>query len=338
VLCIEFYARIASAMEPVTSARGLAETDSREEAKQRKAKLTYSNTSGISQEGPAPEALIVCIIQVQPEPDAIVSLPANTIWPIVFAFGLALAFEGLVTTAYVSILGAILALCGCVGWVRDVFPHDKREYVPTLTTAPATTKRLAITETDQMTGQQHRSRLPLEIHPLSAGFRGGLAGGFVDICLAMIWGVFSHNGAWYPTNLLADGFFPDTVTMPQLMAFRWDAFLIGTAIVMFASVLIGLLYGAVLPMFPQHPILLGGVAAPLIGSVFVHSILGADNPVLSERIDWLWFVVIHVAAGTVAGFVVSRSERIRTWQHLPFLTRAGIEEDQLIDRSGGSNA
>jgi hypothetical protein len=51
-------------MEPVTSARGLAETDSREEAKQRKAKLTYSTTSGISQEGPAPEALIVCIIQV----------------------------------------------------------------------------------------------------------------------------------------------------------------------------------------------------------------------------------------------------------------------------------
>jgi hypothetical protein len=103
-------------------------------------------------------------------------------------------------------------------------------------------------------------------------------------------------------------------------------------------VLIGLLYGSVLPMFPRHPILLGGVAVPLLGSGVVHSILGATNPVLSERIDWLWFVLIHVAAGTVAGFVVSRSERIRTWQHLPFLIRAGIEEDQLIDRSGGSNA
>jgi hypothetical protein len=189
-----------------------------------------------------------------------------------------------------------------------------------------------------MTGHQHRSRLPLEIHPISAGLKGGLAGGFVDICLAMTWGVFSHNGVWYAANLLAGGFFPERVTIPQLTAFHWDALLIGTAIVAFAAVLIGLLYGAVLPMFPRHPILLGGVAVPLIGTGFVHSILGATNPVLSERIDWLWFVVIHIAAGTVAGFVVSRTERIRTWQHLPFLDRAGIEEDELIDRSGGSNA
>jgi hypothetical protein len=106
------------------------------------------------------------ITDIQSEPDAIVSLPANTLWPIVFALGLALAFEGLVTTAFVSTLGAILALCGCVGWVRDVFPHEKQESVRTLITAPASTERSAITETDQITGHQHRSRLPLEIHPV----------------------------------------------------------------------------------------------------------------------------------------------------------------------------
>jgi hypothetical protein len=91
-------------------------------------------------------------------------------------------------------------------------------------------------------------------------------------------------------------------------------------------------------MFPRHPILLGGIAVPLIGSGFVHSILGATNPVLTERIDWSWFVVIHIAAGSVAGFVVSRSERIRTWQHVPFLDRAGIEMDELGDTSGRPNA
>jgi hypothetical protein len=168
-------------------------------------------------------------------------------------------------------------VCGCIGWVRDIFPHEKRVSVPTLVTAPASTERSAITESDQMTGHQHRSRLPLEIHTVSAGIRGGLAGGFVDICLAMIWGAFSHNGVWYPENLLAAGFFPERVTMPQLMSFHWDALLIGTAIVVFAAVLIGLLYGAVLPMFPRHPILLGGFAVPLIGSGFVHSILGATR-------------------------------------------------------------
>jgi len=51
-------------MEPVTSARGLAEMDFREGGEQQKIRLTYSNTSGIIQAGPAPEALIVCIIQV----------------------------------------------------------------------------------------------------------------------------------------------------------------------------------------------------------------------------------------------------------------------------------
>src|SRR5271169_1500635 len=81
------------------------------------------------------------ITDTQPEPDPIVMLPANTLWPIVLALGLALAFTGLVTTAFVSILGAILALCGCLGWARDIFPHEKMESVPTLITAPVSTDR-----------------------------------------------------------------------------------------------------------------------------------------------------------------------------------------------------
>ena len=41
--------------------------------------------------------------------------------------------------------------------------------------------------------------------------------------------------------------------------------------------------------------------------------------------DWLWFVVSQMGFGIVAGIVVSRQERIRTWQHLPFAMRAGME-------------
>jgi hypothetical protein len=84
--------------------------------------------------------------------------------------------------------------------------------------------------------------------------------------------------------------------------------------------------------------LLGGAVVPLIGSGFVYSILESTNAVLSERIDWLWFVLIHITAGLVAGFVVSRSERIRTWQHVPFLDRAGIEIDELGNTPGRPNA
>jgi len=47
--------------------------------------------------------------------------------------------------------------------------------------------------------------------------------------------------------------------------------------------------------------------------------------VLNQRIDWLWFVLSQVGFGIVAGIVVSRQERVRTWQYLPFAVRAGIE-------------
>src|ERR1700683_5759624 len=58
-----------------------------------------------------------------------VEVPASTPWPIVFAFGIALLFAGLVTSEAVSVLGAVVAIAGAVGWFRDVLPHEAREEV-----------------------------------------------------------------------------------------------------------------------------------------------------------------------------------------------------------------
>src|SRR5947208_12737611 len=58
--------------------------------------------------------------QIEEKVSSTVELPAPTAWPIVLAFGLTLVFAGLVTSASVSLLGAILAIAGCVGWFRDV--------------------------------------------------------------------------------------------------------------------------------------------------------------------------------------------------------------------------
>ena len=66
-----------------------------------------------------------------------VELPAPTAWPIVLAVGLTLVFAGLVTSASVSLLGAILAVASCVGWFRDVLPHEKHESVPVAEKVPA---------------------------------------------------------------------------------------------------------------------------------------------------------------------------------------------------------
>ena len=274
----------------------------------------------------------------QNKSEDVVALPAKTPWPVVLALGFALVFAGLVTTVFVSALGTVLALCGCVGWFRDVLPQEKHEPVITVATPPVTTNRPQIAQFHRMTGHPHRAHLPLEIHPVSAGIRGGLAGAAAMALLTMIWTSLRHTGVWYPVNLLAAGFFPDRVTTSQLVAFHWDALMVGGVVFVFATVLIGLLYGAVLPMFPRHPIFLGGVAVPILGAGLAYGVLGTVNPVFNERIDWPGFVVCLVAFGTVAGVVVSRCERIRTWQHLSFLDRAGIEADGAVDQAGGRNA
>src|ERR1700689_2708645 len=51
-------------METVTSARAWTERTLGREVPQQKTRLTYSNATGIIEEGPAPAALVVCIIQV----------------------------------------------------------------------------------------------------------------------------------------------------------------------------------------------------------------------------------------------------------------------------------
>jgi hypothetical protein len=67
----------------------------------------------------------------------------------------------------------------------------------------------------------------------------------------------------------------------------------------------------------------------------LHSEIELLNPVLNRRIDWLWFAISQMGFGLVAGIVVSKQERIRTWQHLPFKVRAGIEVPGAIDAKDG---
>ena len=256
-----------------------------------------------------------------------IKAPAPTAWPIVLAFGITLIFAGMVTSGAISILGGFLALAAVVGWFRDVLPHEAHEELPLeepVQVAQPARRKVA----HAVLGEElKRAWLPLEIHPISAGIKGGIAGSVAMAILAMIYGLASGNGIWYPINLLAAGFMSAsrTETTAQLAAFQMDVVLIAIPIHLVTSLLVGLLYGAMLPMLPRRPILLGGFIAPLLWSGLIHSILGIVNPVLNQRIDWLWFVASQVGFGIVAGLVVSRQERIRTRQQLPLALRVGLE-------------
>ena len=71
------------------------------------------------------------------------------------------------------------------------------------------------------------------------------------------------------------------------------------------STLVGLLYGAMLPMFPRRPILLGGLIAPVLWSGLLYSILGLLNPLLAEPHR---LAVVHGVAGRL-----SASSRASSW-------------------------
>src|SRR5260370_19937431 len=126
-----------------------------------------------------------------------IELPAPTAWPIVLAFGFTLVFAGLVTSASVSMLGAVFTVAGCVGWFREVLPYQKHESVPVGEKAPAVaTTRPQVTRVEWMADELHRARLPLEIYPGSAGGKGGFAGSVAMVGLGILFGIISGHGMW----------------------------------------------------------------------------------------------------------------------------------------------
>jgi hypothetical protein len=259
-------------------------------------------------------------------------VPAATAWPIVMAFGMTLVFAGFVTAGSVSILGAILAIAGATGWFRQVLPVESLEWTPLVQEEIAVqTSRESV---DRVAGipATPRAWLPIEIYPISAGIKGGLAGGAAMALLAGLYGIVSGNGIWHAMDLLVAGLFPaiGAETAAQIGTFNLHQFLVAVPIHLLMSLLVGLLYGAMLPMLPRRPIVLGGVVTPLLWSGLIYGILAFVNPVMNKHIDWLWFVASQIAFGVVAGIVVAVQERIPTRQQAPWRVRMGIDAPGLM--------
>jgi hypothetical protein len=261
-----------------------------------------------------------------------IELPAPTAWPIVLAFGCTLLFAGLLTDVSVSVLGAVLSLAGCVGWFREVFPHEREELVEILPEDAAIATDRQRVERIHIDEAIVRAWLPLETYPVSAGVKGGWAGSVAMAVLACIYGLVKAGSIWYPINLLAAGIYtgPMNLEPAQLNAFHAGPFVVALILHGLVSTLVGLLYGAMLPMFPRQPIILGGLIAPVLWSGLLYSILGLLNPVLESHINWFWFMASQIGFGVVAGLVVMRQSRVPTRENLPFAVRAGIEAPGMM--------
>ena len=256
-----------------------------------------------------------------------IEVPASTAWPLVLAFGFTLTFAGLLTSLSVSLLGVVLAVAGCVGWFREVLPQEHEESVPVVFEEHRITTERRAVERVPVAQDLVRAWLPLETYPISAGLKGGLAGGVAMAVLASTYGLLKAGSIWYPINLLAATVYAESLKLgpAQLNSFHADSFAIALVLHLIGSVFVGLLYGAMLPMFARRPIVLGGLIAPVLWSGLLYSMMELLNPLLASRINWLWFMASQIGFGLVAGIVVVRQERVSTRENLPFLVRAGIE-------------
>lgn len=260
-----------------------------------------------------------------------IEMPAPTAWPFILAFGFVLVCAGLVTSVSVGILGAVLTIAGCIGWFREVLPHEHEEVVPVVPEDIRITTERRIVELLPI-GHHLRAWLPVKTYPVSAGVKGGLAGSVAMAVLACAYGVLKAGSIWYPINLLAAVVYAESLklTPAELYSFHADTFAVALGLHILVSALVGLLYGAMLPMFSRRPIVLGGLIGPVLWSGLLYITMDLVNPLLAGHIDWPWFIASQAAFGVVAGLVVVRQTSMPTYENLSFAIRAGIEAPGII--------
>jgi hypothetical protein len=241
---------------------------------------------------------------------------------LVVALGLALLAAGTPFGLAFIIVGALVFLAGLGIWVSQLLP-DRGHVIEAF--APVSRRPLAVRPELEMVAHLrpgmagYRARLPEAVHPLSAGIKGGVIGGLVMPVPALLYGMLSGHGIWYPVNLLAGMVVPGVGAMStgQLEQFSLALLLTGIVIHATIAVVFGLLYGVLLPMLPEyHPLGIpkslawGGFIFPLLWTAVSYGLMGVANPVLQERVDWPWFILSQFVFGAVAAFVVERSEKI----------------------------
>ena len=85
------------------------------------------------------------------------------------------------------------------------------------------------------------------------------------VAVALLYGLVSGHGIWYPVNLLGGMVMPGTkdMTVAQLEQFSLAALMVGLVIHGITCLIVGLLFGLLLPALPGGPILWGGVVGTI---------------------------------------------------------------------------
>ena len=263
-------------------------------------------------------------------------LPSPTAWPLITAFGFTLLVGGILTHYVISIAGGILVVMGCVGWFRDVLPHELHESIEIkvqevqIASSRKSVARISVSD-------EHRTELGAQGFSVVAGLKGGIFGGIAMVIPALAYGLIAQHSIWYPINLLGGAGVASwqNPSPADLRAFHPEALGIALVIHAIACSLIGLVYGAILPIVPRRPTLFGGILAPVLWTGLLYASLPVINPELSQHINWWAFLISQLTFGLVAGWVVSHDEHFRRAQSMPLALRLGLEGGGLGNHGKG---
>jgi hypothetical protein len=243
-------------------------------------------------------------------------MPEPTAAPLVLALGLALLAAGVALGPAFLVVGVLVIVAGLSIWVAKLLPG--RGHVPEplgegmrvrpVTGTPGGVELLR----PGMPG--YRLRLPQDVHPISAGLKGGIAGGAVMPVPALLWGLLSGHGLWYPVNLLAGMVLPGLAEMSvaELEQFHASFLLVALVIHAALSVVIGLVYGVLLPTLPSvpRPIAWGALLMPILWTAASYVAMQVVNPTLPGKVSWPWFLVSQLVFGITMPAVVLGANRL----------------------------
>lgn len=267
-----------------------------------------------------------------------IEVPAATATPLVLALAVTLMATGLVTNLAMTVLGLVIFVPTFAAWMWQLLPGAGRVTEPLV--PPEQRSRPPTVCPDEVEAMRvgmpgHRLRIPEKIHPYSAGVKGGIYGGIAMTVPALVYGMVSGHGPWYPVNLLVGMVLPlpqrpdGSLDIAQLDQFHPGWLILGIVIHAVISVSLGLLYGVLLPTLPSlivfwgglgAPLVRGGVVAPLLWTGASYGFMGVLNPQLREVVfvnaqpflasPWIWFVASQFVYGVVVALVVVRSEMV----------------------------
>jgi mono/diheme cytochrome c family protein len=249
-----------------------------------------------------------------------VKMPRSTAWPIVLSLGVVMLALGVATDLSFSVVGGVLLAIGLVGWISQLLPGRGHEHEPlTAEKAAPITARLGRVEQLKPGVVGYRFQLPEKVHPVSAGIKGGIIGGLLMPIPAFIWAISSGHSIWFPVNLLAGLVLPGLPDIPreellhQLEIFHPWGLVCGIILHVMMSIGFGLIGGVLLPTLPPipgGPVVFGSIILPMLWSGVSHSLMTLVNPLMSQFVDWPWYVASQFVYGLATSIVILRSEKI----------------------------